>query len=101
MPAKPNLSLIHGNANINELAIAFKALTGRMPTQEEMREAIVLAGQDELIPEAHFGAHGGNAGHQWDGSAAQESALDLDDEELDQTPDDVVSMLGFDPKESE
>ena len=38
------------------------------------------------------------AGGSDDGAAA-ETTDDVDDEELDETPEDVVDALGFDPKE--
>ena len=44
----------------------------------------------------HFGEVG-SALPDW--RASQESDEDPDDEELDETPEDVIAVLGFDPKE--
>lgn len=48
-----------------------------------------------IIPQAHFGKVG-KAAVDW--RKAQQEA-DVDDEELAKTPDDVLKLLGFDPKE--
>jgi hypothetical protein len=47
------------------------------------------------LPQAHFGKVG-NKPVNWRKS---KDTVDVDDEELAKTPDDVLKMLGFDPKE--
>lgn len=47
------------------------------------------------LPQAHFGRVGKNP---VDWRKAKDVA-DVDDEELAKTPDDVLRLLGFDPKE--
>ena len=46
------------------------------------------------LPDVHFG----DADEPVDWQAADDE-LDPDDEELDETPEEVVAMLGFDPKD--
>ena len=48
------------------------------------------------FPNAHFGEVGKK--HDWRKKLADVEEPD-DDEELEETPKDVVRMLGFDPKE--
>lgn len=51
---------------------------------------------DKPFPMAHFGSVG-NALPRWRGT----EDTDPDDEQLPETPSDVVGMLGFDPAETE
>ena len=46
------------------------------------------------LPDAHFE---GSTGEEW----KDFDEVDPDDEELDETPADVVMMLGFDPKDAD
>lgn len=51
-----------------------------------------------LNSDAHFGSAEADL-PDWRADEALASETDPDDEELDETPPDVVEMLGFDPKE--
>ena len=46
----------------------------------------------------HFGDIDGSL-PDWRDDRALETEADPDDEELDETPEDVIAVLGFDPKD--
>lgn len=91
--AKPGLTLLSGESvdDLKALANLFFKLTGRRPTEQELQE------EDPTppLPEVRFGSS--PLPKRTPKSDAEQD--DDDDEELDETPEDVVAMLGFDPKE--
>ena len=94
---KPSLSLLSGarSTNVDDLAALFKQMTGRTPTAEEFEAARrdLAAADDTQIPQAHFGS----AGAPLPKGGIGDDDIDPDDEELAETPQDVIDMLGFDP----
>ena len=52
------------------------------------------------FPNTHFGNNHSENPPDWRNVLRNEKHKD-DDEELERTPDDVVGMLGFDPKEKD
>lgn len=99
--AKPNLVALRGQSvDLTQLAAMFERMTGRKPTEQELEEARAeLASTDESgeLPQAHFGT----AKETPPNFRTQEPDEDADDEEMAETPPDVVAMLGFDPLDSE
>lgn len=101
MPAvKPKLVMLSGAAteDVEQLVRLFQRLTGRRPTKEEIQEAAAELSKEASIemPAAHFGQVSETPA-QWRDRGEYEEDDDPDDEELAETPADVVAMLGFDP----
>ena len=98
MPPKPRLSLLDGqdSFDVNELARLFERLTGRTPSKQELDEARAGMAQAHELPDAHFGGAAAPLPARVDDG---EGLGDDDDDELDETPADVIAMLGFDPAE--
>lgn len=73
------------------------AVTGRTTSDKSNFTEV----EKQSFPDAQFGSASEEESVEAELPEEEQDTDDDDDEELDETPPDVVAMLGFDPKEEE